>query len=73
MVVGRPFHTIFWLMLAKCIWIRNHATKQKIYIQKSKILLILCLTLTFIVSFASVTPSGMSSAQNNTLMQPQGA
>jgi len=31
------------------------------------------LTLTFIVSFASVTPSDLSSAQNNTLMQTQNA
>jgi pimeloyl-ACP methyl ester carboxylesterase len=44
----------------------------KKYIQKTNILLILCLTLIFFVSFVSVTPSGLSSAQNNTLMQHQG-
>jgi pimeloyl-ACP methyl ester carboxylesterase len=44
----------------------------KKYIQKTKILLIVCLTLTFIVSFALISPSGLASAQNNTSMQPSG-
>jgi len=44
----------------------------KNYIQKTKILLIICLTLTFIVSFALISPSGLASAQNNTSMQPSG-
>jgi pimeloyl-ACP methyl ester carboxylesterase len=44
---------------------------MKKHIQQTKILLILCFTLTFIVSFASVAPSGLASAQNNTLMQPR--
>ena len=45
---------------------------MKNYIQKTKILLIICLTLTFIVSFALISPSGLASAQNNTSMQPSG-
>ena len=45
---------------------------MKKYIQKTNILLILCLTLTFIVSFALIAPTGLSNAQNNTLMQPLG-
>lgn len=44
---------------------------MKNYIQKTKILLIVCLTLTFVVGFASVTPLGLSSAQNNALMKSQ--
>jgi pimeloyl-ACP methyl ester carboxylesterase len=44
----------------------------KDYIQKTKILLIICLTLTFVVSFVLISPSGLASAQNNTSMQPSG-
>jgi pimeloyl-ACP methyl ester carboxylesterase len=44
----------------------------KNYIQKTKILLIICLTLTFIVSFALISPSYLAGAQNNTSMQSSG-
>ena len=45
---------------------------MKNYIQKTKILLIICLTLTFIVSFALISPSYLAGAQNNTSMQSSG-
>jgi pimeloyl-ACP methyl ester carboxylesterase len=47
---------------------------MKEYIQKAKVLGLLCLTITLIVSFASTAHSGLASAQQqiNASMQPQG-
>ena len=47
---------------------------MKEYIQKAKVLGLLCLTITLIVSFSSTAHSGLASAQqqNNASMQPQG-
>ena len=43
---------------------------MKEYIQKGKVLGLVCLTITLIVSLALVTHSGFAGAQNKTLMQP---
>jgi pimeloyl-ACP methyl ester carboxylesterase len=40
------------------------------YIKKAKVLLLVCLTLTLVVSFASTAHSGLASQLNKTLMQP---
>jgi pimeloyl-ACP methyl ester carboxylesterase len=41
-------------------------------IKKAKILLLVCLTLSLIVTLSLTTHSGLAGAQNRTLMQPQG-
>jgi pimeloyl-ACP methyl ester carboxylesterase len=42
------------------------------YIKKAKILLLVCLTLSIIVTLSLTTHSGLAAAQNKKLMQPQG-
>ncbi len=45
---------------------------MKKYIQKAKVLGLLCLTITLIVTLALTTHSGSASAQDKTLTQPTG-
>jgi hypothetical protein len=50
----------------------NLTSKMMEYIQKAKILGLLCLITTLSATLALTTYSGLASAQNKTLMQPTG-